>query len=568
MYYCFRWWESVRLAVWSGLTWIMEIIGFLNATHASSTPNNWFSYLWYLPGLINSLRGIGVFIILIVLPKDSRHYILELISNAWERCGGRPLKGILPPTRRSSTSTNTTATTTTTLNPVTCTDKERISLSSSDTQLSSHNTSMNELNEVSRNADVSQETISVTKSQFDDGDMKISHEKQQGKTPVVIQAIIENERPVHSQKSHDGQSPKKTKGFQPAKPPRKSLENIAVANVQEKSSGSSSANADDVESGVDNQENIEDTGNKNVDASLVESTSHCSQDSMPPMLPSSPPPAAETSSVEFTPGEIADIVEATAVDKSAKIQNKDGETSSVGYPVEAKLSSEESTLEEKRKSSLAGNDHTDLSFKSSNDLTMNLNDGQISETDIANEGSIANGGNQTDLHDENLPSSDENNGQEITERNNQESPTVSDSLSITKEHLTEDMVDGNESSISLQSSVPGASEESHNADLQRTNEMRSSDVENEKDNQKEESDMGRKTVSSAIDNDIQIPGKKFVESVEEKSDSDERLEKESMSERIERNSVPGNVQQENSAEDQNVAGGGYSDEVKLPNRTP
>ena len=111
---------------------------------------NWQRYLWYIPGIINTLRGLGVFFILIVLPKDSRYYLLELCSSVWEKCGGKPLKGLLPPTRRSSTSTNTTATTSTNLSPTAAVDKERISLSSSDTQLSSHNASMNELQDANK----------------------------------------------------------------------------------------------------------------------------------------------------------------------------------------------------------------------------------------------------------------------------------------------------------------------------------------------------------------------------------------------------------------------------------
>ncbi|KAF2367857.1 GPCR family 2 secretin-like [Trinorchestia longiramus] len=147
------WWEAVCLALWSAVTVGMEVIGFSIAGYGYLKEGQWLEHLWYIPTAVNALRGLGVFLILVVLPKDSRTYSLELVSSVWEKCGGKPLRDILPSTRQSSTSTNTTATTTATASPVAPGDKERISLSSSDTQLSSHTASMSELHELPRSGD-------------------------------------------------------------------------------------------------------------------------------------------------------------------------------------------------------------------------------------------------------------------------------------------------------------------------------------------------------------------------------------------------------------------------------
>ncbi|XP_018009692.1 uncharacterized protein LOC108667208 [Hyalella azteca] len=142
------WLEAVCLALWSAVTVTLEVIGFTVMGYGLSRGDQWHQSLWYIPTAVNALRGLGVFLILVILPKESRSYAAELISAAWEKCGGKPLRELLPSTRRSSTSTSTTATTTATASPVALGDKERISQSSSDTPLSSHTASMSELREL------------------------------------------------------------------------------------------------------------------------------------------------------------------------------------------------------------------------------------------------------------------------------------------------------------------------------------------------------------------------------------------------------------------------------------
>ncbi|KAG7173035.1 G-protein coupled receptor Mth-like 1-like 3 [Homarus americanus] len=64
------WIESVKLVVWSGATWLMEVIGFVVAQYIITPSESWYDYLWYLPSCINSLRGVGIFFILVLTPEN------------------------------------------------------------------------------------------------------------------------------------------------------------------------------------------------------------------------------------------------------------------------------------------------------------------------------------------------------------------------------------------------------------------------------------------------------------------------------------------------------------------
>ena len=67
---CFRVSESLRLVLWSGGTWLFEVIGFITARYISAPQERWYDYLWYIPASINSLRGFGIFYILVLTPEN------------------------------------------------------------------------------------------------------------------------------------------------------------------------------------------------------------------------------------------------------------------------------------------------------------------------------------------------------------------------------------------------------------------------------------------------------------------------------------------------------------------
>ena len=244
------------LGTWSGITWIMEVIGFIFTTYSKPPDGNWSEYLWYIPSSINALRGIGVFVILVFVPKDSRSYLFELLNNAWEGIGGKPLSRLIPSTRRSSTSTTTTATTTATASPTAPGDKERISLSSSDTQLSSHTASMSELHELPRQNDaqnaqacklpITTSTSLTTKpsgvnATKNSSGLALNESKSSLKSNSKSNLSIENNSSEklnahnHSKKSSDGL---------PVKPPRKSIDlatraSFSVENLSKSCDGES-----------------------------------------------------------------------------------------------------------------------------------------------------------------------------------------------------------------------------------------------------------------------------------------------------------------------------------------
>ena len=304
----------------------MEIIGFAWTSYGSSLEGKWHDYLWYIPTAINSLRGIGVFLILVVLPKDSRYYLFELICSLWERCGGRPLSNIVPSTRRSSTSTNTTATTTATATPLSPGDKERISLSSSDTQLSSHTASMSELHELPRQMEKGQLVISksdsrsnilskqeemyTSNSRRSFSDTQTSSEISQTKTDVVkdkhlISRSVDKINESYPRKQFDG--------F-PIKPPRKSIDMPArpyqstenlLKNTENESEKINPSYIIQNPSSSSSPASKSSTSQVSVlsqrAAAMQNDTSDSEEDSIPPTPPTSPPPELDSSNrVEIT----------------------------------------------------------------------------------------------------------------------------------------------------------------------------------------------------------------------------------------------------------------------------
>ncbi|KAL7644306.1 UNVERIFIED_CONTAM: hypothetical protein RMT77_005133 [Armadillidium vulgare] len=58
------WVESLKLVLWSGTTWLMEIIGTLVTMYRGRSQEEWYNYLWYIPVGFNCLRGLGIFVII------------------------------------------------------------------------------------------------------------------------------------------------------------------------------------------------------------------------------------------------------------------------------------------------------------------------------------------------------------------------------------------------------------------------------------------------------------------------------------------------------------------------
>lgn len=66
-----RWSESVKLVVWSGATWLVEVVSWsLTSLFYYIPSEHWYDYLWYLPASINGLRGVGIFFILVMTPEN------------------------------------------------------------------------------------------------------------------------------------------------------------------------------------------------------------------------------------------------------------------------------------------------------------------------------------------------------------------------------------------------------------------------------------------------------------------------------------------------------------------
>ncbi|ROT68104.1 hypothetical protein C7M84_013777 [Penaeus vannamei] len=64
------WTESIKLVVWSGATWMLEVASFVVTSYLVTPSEAWYDYLWYLPSTINALRGVGIFSILVLTPEN------------------------------------------------------------------------------------------------------------------------------------------------------------------------------------------------------------------------------------------------------------------------------------------------------------------------------------------------------------------------------------------------------------------------------------------------------------------------------------------------------------------
>ncbi|XP_050696030.1 probable G-protein coupled receptor Mth-like 1 isoform X2 [Eriocheir sinensis] len=63
------WLESVKLVVWSGVTWLLEVASFVITKYMVNPSESWYDYLWYVPSSVNALRGVGIFVILVLTPE-------------------------------------------------------------------------------------------------------------------------------------------------------------------------------------------------------------------------------------------------------------------------------------------------------------------------------------------------------------------------------------------------------------------------------------------------------------------------------------------------------------------
>nr|XP_045625481.1 uncharacterized protein LOC123774861 [Procambarus clarkii] len=62
--------EGVIMVMWSGAMWFMEVIAFLVAFNSDEPSHDWYNYLWYIPSSLNCLRGIGIFLIVVLTPEN------------------------------------------------------------------------------------------------------------------------------------------------------------------------------------------------------------------------------------------------------------------------------------------------------------------------------------------------------------------------------------------------------------------------------------------------------------------------------------------------------------------
>ncbi|XP_068231672.1 G-protein coupled receptor Mth2-like [Palaemon carinicauda] len=72
------WINSTKLIFWAGATWIAEVASFL-AAYLVGVPERWYSYLWYVPAVINALRGVSIFS-LVVFTRENRRKLSEKVE--------------------------------------------------------------------------------------------------------------------------------------------------------------------------------------------------------------------------------------------------------------------------------------------------------------------------------------------------------------------------------------------------------------------------------------------------------------------------------------------------------
>lgn len=71
--------------VWSGVTWLLEVASFVITKYMVNPSESWYDYLWYVPSSVNALRGVGIFVILVLTPErrvQIRRTLLGLARNS------------------------------------------------------------------------------------------------------------------------------------------------------------------------------------------------------------------------------------------------------------------------------------------------------------------------------------------------------------------------------------------------------------------------------------------------------------------------------------------------------
>ncbi|XP_066979606.1 probable G-protein coupled receptor Mth-like 3 [Macrobrachium rosenbergii] len=71
--------DSVKLVFWAGLTWISEVASFLYDYYVGVS-EEWYSYLLYIPTALNTLRGVGIFWIIVLAPEYRKRIYKKVAS--------------------------------------------------------------------------------------------------------------------------------------------------------------------------------------------------------------------------------------------------------------------------------------------------------------------------------------------------------------------------------------------------------------------------------------------------------------------------------------------------------
>ncbi|CAL4143369.1 unnamed protein product, partial [Meganyctiphanes norvegica] len=88
------WQEAMKLVMWSGLTLSIEIIAYFVFRVRGIAYESWHEYLWYVPSAVNSLRGIGIFFILILTEEKRKELFkaLRTLSSLTGQAGSKHFK--------------------------------------------------------------------------------------------------------------------------------------------------------------------------------------------------------------------------------------------------------------------------------------------------------------------------------------------------------------------------------------------------------------------------------------------------------------------------------------------
>ena len=65
----------MKLVLWSGATWLTEVIGIIYASYRIKSEPQWYEYLFYFPVAFNTLRGLGISIIIIMNSENKTKLI-------------------------------------------------------------------------------------------------------------------------------------------------------------------------------------------------------------------------------------------------------------------------------------------------------------------------------------------------------------------------------------------------------------------------------------------------------------------------------------------------------------